>query len=190
MKSKELLPTHCLHSQYLTHLCSQLLPPLHQFFHESLRRHHNSKQQQIRCMSHQGFILKHQCQRTTFFRELEHHKECLTFQKSIPKVKPTKYIGDPLLWLDWIGLFNATIHSSDMTTAEKMTHLQSLVKDQSEISHSRIRTQWRHVLHSNQTTSRHFWKSNQNCHLFYNALIDIRFQLLNNLILSQCTSKF
>ena len=55
-----------------------------------------------------------------------------TFQKSIPKVKPTTFNGDPLLWLDWIGLFNATIHSSDMTTAEKMTHLQTLVKDQAK----------------------------------------------------------
>ena len=55
-----------------------------------------------------------------------------TFQKSIPKVTPTVFNGDPLLWLDWIGLFNATIHSSDMTTAEKMTHLQTLVKDQAK----------------------------------------------------------
>ena len=55
-----------------------------------------------------------------------------TFQKSIPKVTPTVFNGDPLLWLDWIGLFNATIHSSDMTTAEKMTQLQTLVKDQAK----------------------------------------------------------
>ena len=55
-----------------------------------------------------------------------------TFQKAIAKVKPTVFNGDPLLWLDWIGLFNATIHSSDMTTAEKMTHLRTLVKDQAK----------------------------------------------------------
>ena len=57
-----------------------------------------------------------------------------TFQKSIPKVTPTVFNGDPLLWLDWIGLFNARIHSSDMTRAEKMTHLQTLVKDQANSS--------------------------------------------------------
>ena len=42
-----------------------------------------------------------------------------TFQKSIYKVIHTVFNGDPLLWLDWVGLFNATIHSSVMTTAEK-----------------------------------------------------------------------
>ena len=42
-------------------------------FFRLMRRHHNSKQQQIRYMSHQGLILKHQFQIPTFFRELEHH---------------------------------------------------------------------------------------------------------------------
>ena len=60
-------------------------------FPGKMTRHHNSKQQQISCMSHQGFILKHQFQLTTFFRELELHKECLQlsrnrFRKSSPQL--------------------------------------------------------------------------------------------------------
>ena len=50
-----------------------------------------------------------------------------SFKKSLPSVKPTEYDGYPLEWLDWIGLFTATVHSSDMKNAEKMTHLQTLV---------------------------------------------------------------
>ena len=55
-----------------------------------------------------------------------------TFQKSNPKVKPTTFNGGPFLWLDWVGLFNVTIHSSDMTTSEKTTQLQTLIKDQAK----------------------------------------------------------
>ena len=50
-----------------------------------------------------------------------------TFRKSVPIVKPFIFDGEPEQWLDWIGLFNATINSTDMTNSEKMTHLQKLV---------------------------------------------------------------
>ena len=55
-----------------------------------------------------------------------------TFQKSIPNVKPPIFNEYPLLSLDWIGLINVTIHSSDMPTSERMTHLQTLVKDETK----------------------------------------------------------
>ena len=50
-----------------------------------------------------------------------------TFRKSVPIVKPFILDGEPEQWLDWIGLFNATINSTDMTNSEKMAHLQKLV---------------------------------------------------------------
>ena len=50
-----------------------------------------------------------------------------TFRKSVPIVKSFIFDGEPEQWLDWIGLFNATINSTDMTNSEKMTHLQKFV---------------------------------------------------------------
>ena len=50
-----------------------------------------------------------------------------SFKKSQPSVKPTKYGGNPLKWLDWNGLFTATVQCSDMRNAEEVTHLQTHV---------------------------------------------------------------
>ena len=50
-----------------------------------------------------------------------------TFRKSVPIVKPFIFDGETEQGLDWIGLFNATVNSTDMTNSEKMTHLQKLV---------------------------------------------------------------
>ena len=50
-----------------------------------------------------------------------------TSRKSVPIVKPFIFDGEPEQWLNWIGLFNTTINSTDMTNSEKMTHLQKLV---------------------------------------------------------------
>ena len=48
-------------------------------------------------------------------------------QKSVPKLQATKFDGDPLSWLKWFSVFQATIDRSPMSSAEKMIHLQSLL---------------------------------------------------------------
>ena len=47
--------------------------------------------------------------------------------KSVPKLTLTKFDGDSLKWTDWAGMFYAIIHRSNMTSFEKMTHLQQSV---------------------------------------------------------------
>ena len=49
------------------------------------------------------------------------------FQKSVPKLQATKFDGDPLSWLKWFSVFQATIDRSPKSSAEKMIHLQSLL---------------------------------------------------------------
>ena len=46
---------------------------------------------------------------------------------TLPKVQPPVFQGDPLAWLDWFGLFSATIDSAAISQAEKIIHLQTLV---------------------------------------------------------------
>ena len=41
------------------------------------------------------------------------------FQKSVPKLQATKFDGDPLSWLKWFSVFQATIDRSPMSSAEK-----------------------------------------------------------------------
>ena len=38
-----------------------------------------------------------------------------------------KFASDPLKWTDWLGMFEAIIHRSEMSPFEKMTHLQQNV---------------------------------------------------------------
>ena len=49
----------------------------------------------------------------------------------IPQIytKPYAYEvrHDPLKWTDWLGMFEAIIHRSEMSPSEKMTHLQQNV---------------------------------------------------------------
>lgn len=58
------------------------------------------------------------------------------FHKSVPRLTLTKFDGDPLKWTDWSGMFHAIIHQTEMSNAEKMTHLQQTVvgKAKSEIA--------------------------------------------------------
>jgi hypothetical protein len=58
------------------------------------------------------------------------------FGKSLPKLSLPKFDGDPLKWADWSGMFNSMIHSSPMTNAEKIVHMQNSVvgRAKSEIS--------------------------------------------------------
>ncbi|CAB4040324.1 Hypothetical predicted protein, partial [Paramuricea clavata] len=51
----------------------------------------------------------------------------ISYHKSIPKLTLTKFDGDPLKWTDWLGMFEAIIHRSEMSPFEKMTHLQQNV---------------------------------------------------------------
>ena len=87
-------------------------------------------------------------------------------------------------------LFNATIHSSEMTPAEKKTHLQTLVKDQAK---SVIRGNGYNgdmyfiALKRLQDGSENPTKI---VTFFLQRFTAIRIQLLNNLILSQCTPSF
>ena len=46
---------------------------------------------------------------------------------TLPKFQPPVFQGDPLAWLDWFGLFSATIDSAAISQAEKIIHLQNLV---------------------------------------------------------------
>ena len=68
------------------------------------------------------------CSTSTAPTDHNHHQTISkTFRKSVPIVKTFIFDGEPEQWLGWIGLFNATITSTDMTNSEKMTHLQKLV---------------------------------------------------------------
>ena len=49
------------------------------------------------------------------------------FQKSVPKLHPETFNGDPMKWIKWYSVFKATIDQSPMSSAEKMIHLQSLL---------------------------------------------------------------
>ena len=49
------------------------------------------------------------------------------FQKSVPKLQATKFDGDPLGWLKWFSVFQATVDRSPMSSAEKKINLQSLL---------------------------------------------------------------
>ena len=49
------------------------------------------------------------------------------FQKSVPKLQATKFDGNPLDWMKWFSIFQATIDRSPMSLSEKMIHLQSLL---------------------------------------------------------------
>jgi hypothetical protein len=53
----------------------------------------------------------------------------MSYHKSIPKLTLTKFDGDPLKWTDWLGMFEAIIHRSEMSPSEKMTHLQQNVSE-------------------------------------------------------------
>ena len=49
------------------------------------------------------------------------------FQKYVPKLKATKFDWNPLDWMKWISIFQATIDRSPMSLSEKMIHLQPLL---------------------------------------------------------------
>ena len=49
------------------------------------------------------------------------------FQKSVPKLQAAKFDGNPLHWVKWFSIFQATIDCSPMSLSEKMIHLQSLL---------------------------------------------------------------
>ena len=51
---------------------------------------------------------------------------------TLPKIQPPVFQGDPLAWLDWFGLFSATIDSAAISQAEKIIHLQTLVSGESK----------------------------------------------------------
>ena len=49
------------------------------------------------------------------------------FQKSVPKLHADHFDGDPLSWMKWYSIFQATIDRAPTTSSEKMIHLQSLL---------------------------------------------------------------
>ena len=49
------------------------------------------------------------------------------FQKSVLKLQATKFDGNPLDWMKWFRIFQATIDRSPMSLSEKLIHLQSLL---------------------------------------------------------------
>ena len=49
------------------------------------------------------------------------------FQKSVPKLHANHFDGDPISWMKWYSIFQATIDRAPMTSSEKMIHLQSLL---------------------------------------------------------------
>ena len=49
------------------------------------------------------------------------------FQKSVPKLHADHFDGDPIRWMKWYSIFQATIDKVPMTSSEKITHLQSLL---------------------------------------------------------------
>ena len=77
-----------------------------------------------------------------------------------------------------------------MTTAEKMTYLQTLVKDQTKSVIRGYGYNGDMYVIALKRLQDSFGNQPKLSPLFYNALIAIRFQLLNNLILPQCTPTF
>ena len=47
---------------------------------------------------------------------------------SLPKLKMTKFVGDPLEWPERSSLFNAVIHNAPIDDNAKMSHLKTLLK--------------------------------------------------------------
>ena len=48
-------------------------------------------------------------------------------QKNVPKLHADHLDGDPMNWMKWYSIFQATIDKAPMTPSEKMIHLQSLL---------------------------------------------------------------
>ena len=48
------------------------------------------------------------------------------FQKSVRKLHPDHFDGDPTSWMKRYSIFQATIDEASMTPADMMNHLQSL----------------------------------------------------------------
>ena len=49
-----------------------------------------------------------------------------SFQKFVPKLHADHFDGDPISWMKWYSIFQATIDRAPITSSEKMIHLQSL----------------------------------------------------------------
>ena len=49
------------------------------------------------------------------------------FQNSVPKLHADHFDGDPISWMKWYSIFQATFDRAPMTSSEKMIHLQSLL---------------------------------------------------------------
>ena len=56
------------------------------------------------------------------------------FQKSVPKLPATKFVGNPLDCIKWFSIFLPTIDRSPMSLSEKMIHLQSLLTGEAKHS--------------------------------------------------------
>ena len=54
-------------------------------------------------------------------------KEDYYIRSSLPKLKLTEFSGDPLEWLEWSQLFQATVHAANIDDSVKMNHLKTMV---------------------------------------------------------------
>ena len=94
-------------------------PPTHQHaVHQHAAHQHAAHQNQPTYFRFRPTLEQHR-QTTNIIKRSRRHSE--------NHVKPFIFDGEPEQWLDWIGLFNAIINSTDMTISEKMTHLQKLI---------------------------------------------------------------
>ena len=54
---------------------------------------------------------------------------CQTIRSSgasgFPKLKLTEFLGDPLAWPEWSGLFNDVVHQKPISDTEKMQYLKT-----------------------------------------------------------------
>ena len=55
------------------------------------------------------------------------------FEKSVPKLKATKFDGNLLDWMKWFSIFQAKIDRLPMSLSEKTIHLQSLLTGEAKL---------------------------------------------------------
>ena len=61
------------------------------------------------------------------FASIHNVSRSTCFQKSVPKLFADHFDGDPMSWMKWYSILQATIDKALMTPSEMMIHLQSLL---------------------------------------------------------------
>ena len=64
----------------------------------------------------------------------------------LPKLKLTKFSGDPLEWPDWSGLFDVVVHQKPFSDTEKMQYLKTSLTGQEKAAISGMGSAHNHTI--------------------------------------------